>query len=55
MIITDYIGVDESGVVSLHIMMLGSYQRRFDVLISQIPCHSENAGLILLDIILIKF
>ncbi|XP_054154110.1 uncharacterized protein LOC128952702 [Oppia nitens] len=37
-----YVGVDESGVVSLHIMMLGSYRRRFDVLITQIECQSEN-------------
>ncbi|RWS31051.1 uncharacterized protein B4U80_06090 [Leptotrombidium deliense] len=37
-----YFGVDESGVVSLHMLLMGNYRRKFDILISQIPCGSEN-------------
>jgi hypothetical protein len=34
--------VDESGVISLHVMMLGHYERKFDIFISQIPCEGER-------------
>ncbi|RWS16476.1 uncharacterized protein B4U79_01361 [Dinothrombium tinctorium] len=37
-----YFGVDESGVVSLHMLLLSSYKRRFDIFITQIPCGSET-------------
>lgn len=37
---SDYFGVDESGVISLHVMMMGSFDRKFDMTITQIPCQS---------------
>lgn len=40
--LTDYFGVDESGVISLHVMMMGSFDRKFDLTITQIPCQSEK-------------
>lgn len=43
-LITDYLGVDESDTVSLHALMLGNRRRKFDILITQIPCHSEISG-----------
>lgn len=37
-----YVGVDESGVITLHMMMRGPFYRRsFEILITQIPCRSE--------------
>ncbi|XP_015782409.1 uncharacterized protein LOC107360300 [Tetranychus urticae] len=39
-----YLNVDESDTVSLHALMLGTRRRKFDILITQIPCHSENAA-----------
>ncbi|KAI1295488.1 hypothetical protein HDE_05512 [Halotydeus destructor] len=36
-----HFGVDESGIISFHMMMLGNYHRKFNILVSQIPCRSE--------------
>jgi hypothetical protein len=38
----DYFSVEESGVISLHVMMMGSFDRKFDMIITQIPCDSEK-------------
>ena len=41
--IPDYVGVDESGVISLHVMMMGpNVERKFDMTITQISCDSEK-------------
>ena len=40
-----YVGVDESGVITLHMMMMGlAYRRSFEILITQIPCRSDFAA-----------
>lgn len=39
-----YVGVDESGVITLHMMMMGYYRRSFEILITQIPCRSDYAA-----------
>lgn len=39
-----YVGVDESGVITLHMMMMGFYRRSFEILITQIPCRSDYSA-----------
>lgn len=41
---TDYIGIDESGMITLHMVFRGSYQRKFDIHIEQLDCGSKKLG-----------
>lgn len=40
----DYIGVDESGMVTLHMVFRGNYPRLFNIHIEQIDCGSKKTG-----------
>ncbi|UXI16576.1 homeobox protein Nkx-2.2 [Sarcoptes scabiei] len=37
-----YIGIDESGMITLHMVFRGSYQRKFDIHIEQLDCGSKK-------------
>lgn len=39
-----FVGVDESGVITLHMMMMGYYRRSFEILVTQIPCKSDYSA-----------